>query len=83
MCVVFVRAAAERARIGAAEVGPQVWRRGVAGRCEQRGDRVVGRDDGRGGVVDVVLPERCEALLVVVELGRREDHRVLLSALLA
>ena len=38
---------------------------------------------GAGVVVDVVFPERCEALLVVVELGRREGHRVVLSALLA
>jgi hypothetical protein len=56
-------------------------RRGVARRCEQGRPRVVVRRGVRGIIIDVVFPERCEALLVVIELGRRERHRVVLSAL--
>jgi hypothetical protein len=46
-------------------------RRGVARRCEQGRPRVVVRRGVRGIIIDVVFPERCEALLVTVWCCRR------------
>jgi hypothetical protein len=71
-----------RMRARTATARGTVWRgsrvRLLGGR-EQRRGRVVRCLGVRGTGVEVVLPERCQALLVIFESGRGEGHHEVLS----